>query len=290
MVAATRALAFISGDRHVLPDPYAIRFLTPGWRLLVKNPLLRFLLFRVLRPSMAHGIVCTVLGRSQYTEDRVQAMMDESLKQLVLLGAGLDSFVFRRSDLSNLIVYEVDHPATQQLKKEKIREAGLNLPANHRFLPCDFEVDSIHDVLARSDYSAKRKTMFAWLGILPYLTPGSIDRVLAELAASAPVDSEIVFDYYDVEIFSENPPRDAARIMKAAARRGEPMITAHNPAILARVLKAQGWELVEVLSPADLERRYFSGPAVFARKPFSFSWIARGRLKSPAPLKKRAKK
>lgn len=287
VVAAMRAIAYIEGDRHVLPDRYAVHLLPSVWRAAIRNRLVRWLYFRKINRSLVNGIVCTVLGRSQFTEDRIDALLKKkAVKQFVLLGAGLDSFAYRRSDLVGAVqVFEIDHPATQKYKLEATRRIGLAPPPNLHYLPCDFETDSIRDVLLRSDYSPKKKTVFGWLGIVQYLTSEAIEKVLAELATCAPAGSEIVFDFYDDGAFGPNPPADAKKIMAAAARRGEVMVSGHNPDSLKKILKKQGWELTEVLSPADLEKRYFHRPAVIAKNPFSFSWVARGVLKKPRKKK-----
>jgi len=49
----------------------------------------------------------------------------------VILGAGLDSFAYRRLDLARVLrVFEVDHPATQAWKRTRLREVGIELPPN----------------------------------------------------------------------------------------------------------------------------------------------------------------
>jgi len=69
--------------------------------------------------------------------------------QYVILGAGLDSFAWRRPDLlGSLTVFEVDHPASQAWKLERVRDLGLPLSDSQVFVPVDFEAEPVQDVLA----------------------------------------------------------------------------------------------------------------------------------------------
>jgi methyltransferase (TIGR00027 family) len=81
-----------------------------------------------------------VLVRQRYAEDELATAVQRGVGQYVILGAGLDSFAYRRPDLATLLrVFEVDHPATQQWKRARIRALAVQLPSNLTFIPLDFE-------------------------------------------------------------------------------------------------------------------------------------------------------
>src|SRR4051812_27723564 len=90
--------------------------------------------------SGAHPVLAMarmqVVCRSRYTENRVMA---GKARQYVLLGAGLDTFAYRHPGASD--VYELDHPATQEWKRERLTEVGIEPTVT--FVPLDFENDSI---------------------------------------------------------------------------------------------------------------------------------------------------
>lgn len=68
--------------------------------------------------------------RSRYTEDELEKALQQGISQYVILGAGLDSFAYRRQDLSGDVwVFELDYPATQQWKRERLRELHIALPS-----------------------------------------------------------------------------------------------------------------------------------------------------------------
>jgi methyltransferase (TIGR00027 family) len=55
-----------------------------------------------------------VVTRSRYVEDQLDRAIKRGVPQYVILGAGLDSFAYRRLDVAKeLRVFEIDHPATQ---------------------------------------------------------------------------------------------------------------------------------------------------------------------------------
>jgi methyltransferase (TIGR00027 family) len=84
------------------------------------------------------------LSRARYTEDHLEEAVRQGVKQYVILGAGLDTFAFRRRDLlERLQVFEVDHPAMQAFKRRRLAELGWELPAKLHFVPVDFTQDSL---------------------------------------------------------------------------------------------------------------------------------------------------
>src|SRR5258708_23645006 len=115
------------------------------------------------------------LSRSRYTEDCLEEAMKQGVQQYVILGAGLDTFAFRRPDLiAKLQVFEVDHPTTQTLKRQRIAMPGWEIPANLHFVPIDFTKESLSDALRRSPYDPAMLTFFSWLGVTYYLTREAI--------------------------------------------------------------------------------------------------------------------
>jgi methyltransferase (TIGR00027 family) len=64
----------------------------------------------------------------------------QGVKQYVILGAGIDTFAHRRMDIENqLQVFEIDHPATQAYKRQRIAELGWKNPSNLVYIPVDYK-------------------------------------------------------------------------------------------------------------------------------------------------------
>ena len=203
--------------------------------------------------------LCHTLSRSRYTEDSLETAIKQGVKQYVILGAGLDTFVFRRPDLcSSLQVFEIDHPAMQAFKQERLEELGWVVPENLHFIPMDFTRDSLPEELLKSPYDSELKSFFSWLGVSMYLTREEILKTLKTICEVAPPGSTLVFDYLDEAAF--NPEKAAPRIQRAmfmAKYAGEPMQTGFDPENLAVELSGVGLQLVGNLRPADAQKMYF---------------------------------
>jgi methyltransferase (TIGR00027 family) len=210
----------------------------------------------------SNGAPAIVFSRARYTEDLLEAaVMQQEVKQYVILGAGLDTFALRRTDLlAQLQVFEVDHPGTQAHKRRRLREVGREHPAQLHFIPVDFSRENLGQALENSAYDPHSPSFFSWLGVTYYLTRDAILATLRAIARAAPPGSTVIFDYLDAEAFL--PERAARRVqimMKLVERVGEPMLTGFAPASLAADLAPLGLDLQENLSPDDIEARFFAG-------------------------------
>ncbi|MGL5255346.1 MAG: class I SAM-dependent methyltransferase, partial [Phocaeicola sp.] len=99
-------------------------------------------------------IAPTPVARARYCEDALQTAIHTGTTQYVILGAGMDTFAFRNSDiLNNLNVFEVDHPLTQEEKQKRISRAGWQIPKNLCFVPMDFASDNLTEKLLSCGFS-----------------------------------------------------------------------------------------------------------------------------------------
>jgi methyltransferase (TIGR00027 family) len=203
----------------------------------------------------------TTLSRSRYTEDCLEEAVLGGIRQYVILGAGMDTFAFRQPEWAKeLEVFEVDHPVTQAMKLERVKRAVWTLPDTLHFLPVDFQTQDLAEVMRLSGYSSKIPGFYSWLGVTYYLDLVSVQNTLREIVEVSPPGSEIVFDYMSLDALD---PGKASRQEKATrevvSQSGEPFKTFLDPAELRDLLTTLGWMLMEDLSPAEIESRYFSG-------------------------------
>jgi len=258
--AAMRAVHLI---RHGLPkifeDSYAIRLTSPLWQRIIGNRFLYWVLFKSNFYSWVHPLIGDVVARAGYAEEQLESAIRQGVSQYVVLGAGMDSFALRRPDLADsLAIFEIDHPATQQLKKRRLAEIGISLPKSHFFLPVDFEQESLAEALSKSSFSADVPTFFSWLGVTVYIEKNAVLQTLREIASCAEKGSEIVFTYCDPEpLEGKSSSETFKRLMKAVQRRGEPIITGFHDEELRSELHRLGFEVVEKLSSEEIQRRYF---------------------------------
>jgi methyltransferase (TIGR00027 family) len=198
-----------------------------------------------------------IAARSRFSEGALAASVARGVRQVVVLGAGLDTFALRNPHVAEGVrVFEVDYPATQHWKRERLQQAGLAMPSSLVFAPVDFERQSLADGLAAAGFQADRPAFFQWLGVTMYLTREAVSTTL-DFIAGLP-ESEVVFDY--AEPF-ENYPADRRAVIMAiaegAAARGEPWLNFFDSPELAEILRNKGFGVIEDLGVAELAERFY---------------------------------
>jgi methyltransferase (TIGR00027 family) len=254
-VAMRRAAhQLLDDDPKVLNDPIAVQILSPKSReRLTDEP--------VFMPAAAARYMrAFMVARSRFAEDELARAIAHGATQYVVLGAGLDTFAYRhRYPESALRVFEVDHPATQAWKRERLAAANIAIPPSLTFAPVDFETRSLADGLRDAGFDASRITFFSWLGVIMYLTREAAISTL-RFVASLPKGSGLVFDYSldrDSLSFLQKIALDRLRARVEAA--GEPFRLFFDPAGLAADLGGLGFNEINDLGGDELNARYFAG-------------------------------
>jgi methyltransferase (TIGR00027 family) len=237
----------------VLDDAFALVLVGPVWQELRK------LLSSLFPARVVREVLAAVCTRSRYAEDRLAA---GAFTQYVILGAGLDSFSWRRPDLLRFLrVFEVDHPASQAWKLERVRDLALPLDESQVFVPVDFEAEPLQDALGTAGFDWGQPTLFAWTGVAPYLTAQAIASTLRTIAAAA-AGSEVVFSYRAEESVLDDVGREFVQIYApVAASLGEPLQPGWPAMEIERMISRSGLKVVDHPSRADLQERYFAGRA-----------------------------
>jgi methyltransferase (TIGR00027 family) len=204
------------------------------------------------RDPRRRGLRAFIAARSRFAEDRLAAAVGRGVTQYVILGAGLDTFALRNPHReAPLRVFEVDHPATQDWKRARLREAGMAEPDALRYVPVDFARDALFDALGRAGFDAGQPALFSWLGTAAYLPEAAVLDTLGGIAGAAAPGSEIVFTV------ATRPSATGAR----AAALGEPWLSTFDPADLQARMQRMGFRETEAAGADELNRRYFDGRA-----------------------------
>ncbi len=233
----------------VLDDPIAVPILGDTYAdELRRTPM------RPDRPFSV-GLRAFLVARSRYTEDTLARAVAQGVTQYVLLGAGLDTFA-HRNPYPQLRVFEVDHPATQQWKRELLEISGLPARANLTYVPVDLERQSLSEQLHSAGFNPAVPTFFAWLGVVPYLTLEAF-RSTINFIAVQPHGTGIVLDYGQPRSalpFLEKLAHDslAARVQLA----GEPFQLFFTPSEMAGELTA--FRDMEDIGSSEINARYFA--------------------------------
>lgn len=257
LVAVSRARHLLRHDKpYVFEDPHAIHFVGGRWRRVLQSRVLDVLFSKVLVRKLM-PITTQNLTRARFAEECLEEASRGGVTQYVILGAGFDTFAFRRPDLG-LNVFEVDLAATIDLKRERLAEADMACPDSLRFVPFDFEKGDLRTELVAAGFDPAGAAFFNWMGVTYYLTRNAIVDNLARLAEIGGAGSEVVLDYLIAEecVPAEDRALFAA-LMAFVGKRGEPMISRFDPAEAATVLDPRDlWEVVRNESPAEHRRRY----------------------------------
>lgn len=276
-MALAAAIARATHKRYdsplVFDDTLAFDMLFGHWRWIVANRFLDWLVLRKLLAVM-RPVYGQVVARARFSEDTLHAAIARGVRQYVIVGAGLDTFALRQPELADrLTVFELDHPASQNLKRKLIERIGP-VPRNLEFVEADFERESVGEALQKSCFDPAEPCFLSWLGTTFYLTEAATLATLRSIADCAAPGSELVFDFcVPEESLGPHDRAELAALKRLAARRGEPFVSSFLPAQLAERISGLGLELIEHASPDALERRYFANRGDGFR-PSHFAWLA----------------
>jgi methyltransferase (TIGR00027 family) len=227
-----------------------------------EGPLLGRRLRRDLPASHLLAFSRWVCIRSRFAEDLVEQAVARGVEQYVILGAGLDSFAYLRGDLlSRLRVFEVDHPASQSWKRDRLGELGVEIPDNLVFAPVDFEHQTLQHGLKGAGFEFSRSAVFTWIGVTMYLTLAAITATLATIAQCLP-GTRVALTYnqphHALDSFAVAVTSTFAGI---ASDMGEPFVTLFLPAEIEDLLRRQGFGDIVHFGSGEARAAYFDGRA-----------------------------
>jgi methyltransferase (TIGR00027 family) len=255
-VAAARGLGRLLPEAiRIADDPYGMAFASPRLAGLVARA--------DARPDRAEAIarlpglstwIVYMQVRTRLIDDAARAFVAAGGRQVIVLGAGYDCRALRLPELAGAQVFEIDHPATQDHKREVLERLGASSPA--RYLAWDFEthpMDDLPGALVDAGHDPQAPTFTIWEGVTMYLTEGAIDASLRAIATWSAAGSELAMHYF---VKSElRKPSLASRALQAMAQRiGEPFRFGWQPEELPAYLATRGFELERDVSTTDAAR------------------------------------
>lgn len=161
--------------------------------------------------------------RTARIDEAVSHALDEGIRQVVILGAGLDARAARLAR-AGVRFFEVDMPSSQEDKKARVAElAGYPVDAA-TYVPCDFEHDDFLDRLVANGFRADEPAFFVWEGVSYYLTEAAVRATLSRVASGTHPGSTIVFDTFGKR-FVRGEVKDGSDLVARdrVAEMGEPM-------------------------------------------------------------------
>jgi len=250
-VALWRALHLeIDSPPHVFQDKLGLALAAPeeDWRR---------------RPDMSEftrPFRASIVARSRFVEDLVTAQAEQGVRQYVVLGAGLDTFAQRHSELaSRMLVFEIDQPAAQAWKRQRLIELGFGIPPYLRLVPVDFESgDDWWERLAADGFNPRQPAVIASMGVSMYLTREAILATLRQVASLAAGSTLVMSFLLPIELTDPEVRPGIERAAAGAKASGTPFISFFTPREMLALARDAGFKEVRHVSASTLAQRYFS--------------------------------
>lgn len=177
-------------------------------------------------------------GRTRFFDRVVVGAIGRGVRQIVLGAAGYDGRALRYAK-SGVRWFEVDHPATQQDKRQRLARLGL-AAGQVRFVAADFGRDPVADRLTAAGLDPAQPALFLLEGVAVYLDLAVIGRVLREFRQVARPGSRLA-----ISVSRSGADPDArARFRAAVAALGEPARSALGPDQATELLARAGWQVI----------------------------------------------
>jgi methyltransferase (TIGR00027 family) len=252
-VALWRALHVqIDAPPHVLEDEIGLQLAAPepGWQQRGD-----------MHPQGTSRYRAGIVVRARFVEDLLRAELQNGVNQYVLLGAGLDTFAEREPDLaSSFSIYEIDDPATQAWKRDRLGALGYAMPEWLHFVPVDFEKDSFWNKLLDAGFRADRPAVVSSTGVSMYLTKEANAATLRQLATSLAPGSTVVMTFLRPIDLADSDERPGIRMAEQGARAaGTPWLSFFAPDEIVTMARDAGFNDARHVSAEMLNERYFAG-------------------------------
>ena len=238
----------IDAKPHILEDETGLKLVAPAddWQ---QRPDMKFT--KRLRAS--------VVARSRFIEDLIIEQSKQGISQYVILGAGLDTFAFRRPDIaSKLQLYEIDQSGTLSWKQQRLMETGFELPSNLHFVPVNFETASWWEQLVKAGFDHSKPAVIVSTGVTLYLTKEAIIATLKEIAKLASGSTLAMTFYLPIELLDEEDKPMQEMAEKGAKAAGTPFVSFFSPDDIVSMSDHAGLKNSRTISTKDMEQLYFS--------------------------------
>jgi methyltransferase (TIGR00027 family) len=245
---------------RVADDPLAVHFLPPKFRLLAElarfPPVLRLIEEVIDRrwPGPRSGVVV----RTRLLDETISRCLSD-VDQVLILGAGFDTRAYRLPAMDGVRVFEVDHPATQSVKKRIVLRAICRTPEHVTFVPVEFGRDNLSRSLSAAGLASAGRTLVLWEGVTNYLTAEAVDATFRFIASVVAPCSPVLFTYIDRSILDDSAAFEgASESSKHVERVGEPYTFGFDPSEVPAYLTDRGLDLVWDMAVPEAALRYYA--------------------------------
>ena len=247
-------------DERICYDPYAVCFVSHEVLDFATHNPEKYKAFVARNERLVPGASNSIVARVRFFDDIVKSSINDDLEQLVIFGAGYDTRAYRIEGLDKVKVLEVDHPATQSIKIEKITEIFGSLPEYVTYVPLDLELDKFGQQILESGYNKSLKTLFIMEGLLMYLSPEIVDKILSFIVHNSGKGSGLIFDYIPLSVVDGTCKLKAGQNWRNGVMAvGEPFLFGIKDGEIQSFLVQRGFLNIKNMTREDYKKAYFHG-------------------------------
>jgi len=225
------------------------------------------------------------IARVRYFDTVLLDELARGVRQVVVLGAGLDSRPYRFArELQGIRVIEVDHPEMSAHKRTRVEDLFGALPASVSYVPLDLAVQDLGEGLAEAEFDPFSPVLALWIGVSMYLDPEAVSAIL-RWVSERPAGSSVGFDYLDREFLEdERKLGTARRTRRMIERSGERLAFGLDHVAVPGYLRAHGLQLRSHLLRGEMERMYLTrSNGKLAGRPLGHSGFVHAEVAESTP-------
>ncbi|WGL60688.1 class I SAM-dependent methyltransferase [Pigmentibacter sp. JX0631] len=265
----------LSIKNNLLPDPTAVRVAL--WRALhvlkdlppyiFKDKIALKLINPEInwqsRPDMhlenTKGFRASIVARSRFIEDIVIQKIKFGMKQYLIFGAGLDTFVQRHPELENKVaIFEIDIKETQEWKISRLKALKYTKPKNLNYISVDLSGKiSWYEKLIKSKFDFKSPSITAIAGVSLYLSKEENLQLLVQFAKFPQGSIVIISFILPIELLEEKDKNNFKQVILRAKQAGTPFLSFFSPQELLTYAKNAGFKKVTHVGKKDIINLYF---------------------------------
>jgi methyltransferase (TIGR00027 family) len=227
---------YLPEKERLFNDPLIYELMSGFYQWMLRSSRIRqYIINRT--EATTKGLYGEQVCRTRYIDETVIAALKKGIRQMVILGAGLDTRAYRLPGMAQVQIFELDMPRVQKGKQARVAKVLGKVPENVHFVPIDFGEQDLGEVMQSSGFNSAKSAIFVWEAVTQYLTAEAVARTLRAIGKCAK-GSRLVFTYV-LRWIIEHPERDreAMAMMRLAKMKMAPFIFGLEPNELSEYLK-----------------------------------------------------
>jgi len=248
-----------SGEKRLFNDPLIPELMPFSYRLILAMMKIRFIRNSMIRliESQGKGVIGALLCRSCHLDEILRQSPRHGIRQVVILGAGMDSRPYREMVDESISFFEVDFPEIIDLKQKRLTQVLGQIPPHVFYIPIDFNAQSLEEAMSQSQYIHREKTLFIWEGVTQYISREAADKVFQYISGSGK-GSLLAFTYI-VRNFIEHIDSEAEKEKmdrKFREKLKRIWINGYDPEDLPGYLSGMNFQIVEDIGREEYKSKY----------------------------------